>query len=107
MLPFPAHAGKTQQIFDARHRIAQGAIGVVQLRGALERKLALEFRGAHEIIRVQLPGERLKPLLEVSQSKRKLSRQAEKREIICAPRQRLDLSASRAEMRAPGGPSTA
>src|SRR5882762_7638902 len=90
----------------ASNRILERAIGVIQLRRAVQRKLALVLRGAHEIIGMQLPGERMKPLFEVRQVEHELPRQGKKREVIGAARQRLNFSARGAKVRAPGSRGT-
>src|SRR5712692_3997625 len=102
VLAFPAHPGESQQILHPAHRIAQRAVGIVQLRGAYQRELPLGLRGALEVIGMQLPGERMEFLLELRRVEGELLRQAEEREVVGATRQRLDLSARRAELRAAG-----
>src|SRR5713101_1271335 len=92
-----------QQIFDARDGLAQRAIRVIQFGRALERKIALEFARANKIIRVQLPAQLVKLRFERCRIHRELLRQPEKREVICASRQCLNLSTRGAEMRASGG----
>src|ERR1019366_1175868 len=104
---FPAQAGEAKQIFDASHGIAERAVGVIELRGAVQRKLPLVPRSAHEIIGMQLPGKRVKPQFEIRQVELEFSGQAEKREVIGAARQRLNLSARGTEVRAAGRRGTA
>src|SRR4029077_4631828 len=89
-------------IFDERDRFAQGAVSVVELRGAFERKIALELYGADEIIRVQLPAQLVEAPLERFGIELQLSGHAEEGEVIRAGGERQNLAAGGTEVRATG-----
>src|ERR1700693_3440739 len=87
-----------QQIFQSRNGFTQSAIGVIQFRRSLQRKIAFEFAGAHEIIGMQFPAENVELPFQSGRFNVQLLREAEKSEIVPSERQRLNFPASRAEM---------
>ena len=62
-----------------RDGLPQRPVGVVQLRGAVEREVALKGLRSDEIVRVELPAQLMKALLELGVVHMQLARQAEKR----------------------------
>ncbi len=64
MLAFFAHALEFEEVFHARDRIAQHAIGVVELRAALQRDFFFAFRQVHKTIGMQFPAELQKFLFQ-------------------------------------------
>src|SRR3989442_11601935 len=103
VLPFLAHAFARQQILNAADGVAQDAVGVVQLGGAVERKLALVLPGADEIVRMQLPAQLMKTLLELGSIETQLPCQPEEGEVVGAAGQRLELAAGRTKVLPAGG----
>src|SRR6266481_7843086 len=99
---FLARAFDAQEVLDAADGIAQGAIGVVQFGAALEGKIALQFRGIHEIIGMQLPAQLKKFLFEAVHLDPQFFRHLEERKIIGRLRNLLKLAATGTEMRAQG-----
>jgi hypothetical protein len=99
-LAFLAHAVKAEQVLGAGDRFAQRSVRVIEPRRKVEREMPFVLGGLREAVGMQLPGKRVEALLERAQVQSQLSRQAEKREVVAARRERLDLSAGWAEMRA-------
>src|SRR6202041_948485 len=94
---FP-EAETQEEAFDARERIARGGVGALPIRGAFERKIALVFCGAREIIGMELPAELVKFALERDRVDCEFLWQREKRKIVRAFGQRLDFTARGAKM---------
>jgi len=78
---FLAGAFDAKEIFDARHRIAQNAVRVIQFRAALQRELTLGFAGVNEIIWMELPAELQKFLLKSAHLDPELAGQTKQLEI--------------------------
>lgn len=95
---FLAHAALAQQIFHAAHRLAQRAVGVVQLRGAVQRHFALARLGEHKTVGMQLPAQLMEALLERRGVNPQLGRQPQQRKVVGAGRDRLNLAAAFAEL---------
>src|SRR2546422_797423 len=103
VLPFLAHAFARQQILNAADGVAQDAVGVVQLGGAVQRKLALVLPGEDEIVRMQLPAQLVKTLLKLGSIETQLACQPEEGEVVAAAGQRLELTAGRTKVLPTGG----
>src|SRR5208282_4414923 len=95
---FLAQTQMQKQIFDARNRIAQRAVRVVQLRRPLKRQFALVFAGPDEIVGMELPAQLVKLRLKRIGVESQLLRKLEKREIVGARRRRLHFAACGAKM---------
>jgi len=72
---------KTQQILYAAHRVAENAIGIIQFRAALQRKLALILAGVNEIVWMELPAQVQEFLLKSAHLDPELAGQAKQLEI--------------------------
>ena len=97
-LAFLAHLFQSQQVLGAGGGIAQGSVGVVQSRGALQAQVALVGADVVELVGVQLPTQLMELFLELRRVHSQLARQAKKTEVVRLRRQRLNFTALRTEV---------
>src|SRR5205823_2206650 len=89
---------EADEILEPRPWLAKRAVRVVQIRRAFEARAALLGRCVVEVIRVKLPTERAKALLQVGRFELQLSRETEERKIVAVASQRQELRTLRTEM---------
>jgi hypothetical protein len=92
------HPFDGQQIVDARHRLAQRPIGVVQVRRPFETGPPFSRSRVVEVVRVELPTQGAEILFELHCVDSELTRHPEVREVVAVPAERQDLGALRAEV---------
>src|SRR4029077_18801642 len=71
-----------KQVFDTRHRVAQHAVRVIQVRAVLDRVLLLMLARVYEFVGMQLPAQLQKFLLERRHFDPQLARDLEEVEIV-------------------------
>src|SRR6187402_873072 len=92
------NAFELEQVDDSRDRVLQRAVRIVQIRGALEAGTPLAGCRVVEVVRVELPAERAKTLLEERRIELQLPRHAHEGEVVAVPSNRQNLGALRAEV---------
>src|SRR5688572_16531530 len=94
-------AGQTfdcEQMLDARDRVTQGAIRVVQVRRSFEARQPLGRRGVVVVVRMELATELAEPALEILRVNGELARQPEEREVVAVSPEGENAAAVRAEV---------
>src|SRR6187399_2998595 len=87
-----------QQVLDARHRLLQRPVGVVQIRRALEAREAFGRSGVVVEVGVELAAQVAEAAIEILAVDFEPPRQTEEGEIVALPVERLDPAALRAEV---------
>src|SRR5688500_5647250 len=85
-----------EQVLDARGRISQRPVRVIEVRRALEAGQPLGRGRVVEVVRVKLAAEIAEPALQIRGIEAKPARQAEKGEIVTVTRERENAVAVRA-----------